>query len=36
VSHEVAVRLATLEFEKYQVIQDRVFESDFDKMIKKG
>jgi hypothetical protein len=35
ISHEVALALANEEFEKYRVIQDRNFESDFDRMIKK-
>jgi hypothetical protein len=35
VSHEVAKHLAEKEFEKYRVIQDRNFESDFDKEVKK-
>lgn len=35
VSHEVAKRLAEKEYEKYRVIQDKNFESDFDKETKK-
>lgn len=35
VTAEVAKALAEKEFEKYRVIQDRIFESDFDKEIKK-
>jgi hypothetical protein len=35
VSHEVAKSLAESEFEKYRVTQDKLFESDFDKLIKK-
>ena len=35
VSHEVAVTLAEKEYEKYQVIQDRMLESDFDREVKK-
>lgn len=35
VSHEVAMKLAQIEYEKFRVIQDRNFESDFDKEIKK-
>jgi hypothetical protein len=35
VSHEVAKKLAEQEYEKYRVIQDRNFESDFDKALKK-
>ena len=34
VTHEVALALAEGEFEKYRVIQDREYESDFDKAIK--
>ena len=34
VSHEVALKLAEKEYEKFRVIQDRNFESDFDKKIK--
>jgi hypothetical protein len=33
VSHEVAKAFAESEFEKYRVIQDQLFESDFDKLI---
>jgi len=32
VSHEFAQAFAETEFEKYRVIQDRLFESDFDKI----
>jgi hypothetical protein len=35
VSHEVAVALAETEFEKYRIVQDKLLESDFDKVIKK-
>jgi len=35
VSHEVAVTLAEKEYDKFRVIQDRDFESDFDREIKK-
>ncbi|SFP92220.1 virulence RhuM family protein [Parafilimonas terrae] len=35
VSHEVAVRLAEKEYEKFRVVQDQHFESDFDKAVKK-
>lgn len=35
VSHEVAVKLAENEYEKFRVIQDQNFESDFDKEVKK-
>ena len=34
VSHEVALALAETEYEKYRVIQDRLTESDFDRVIK--
>ena len=33
VSAEIAKSFAESEFEKYRVIQDRLFESDFDKLI---
>src|SRR3972149_1264829 len=35
VSHEVAKQLAEEEYEKFRVVQDREFESDFDKEVKK-
>lgn len=35
VSHEVAKKLAEQEYEKFRVIQDKNFESDFDKEVKK-
>jgi hypothetical protein len=35
VSHEVALKLAEKEYDKFRIIQDRNFESDFDKEIKK-
>ena len=35
VSHAVALKLAFKEFEKFRVIQDQLYESDFDKMVKK-
>lgn len=35
VTHEVALALAEKEFEKYRIIQDKLYESDFDKEIKK-
>ena len=34
VKHEVAVKLAEKEYEKFRVIQDQKFESDFDKTVK--
>jgi len=34
ITHEVAVALAENEFEKYRVVQDRMFESDFDQEVK--
>jgi len=36
VSHEVAKAFAESEFEKYRIVQDRLFESDFDRHIKKA
>ena len=35
VSAQIAKTFAENEFEKYQVIQDRLFESDFDRKIKR-
>lgn len=35
VSHDVAATLAETEFDKFRVIQDKSFESDFDKEVKK-
>ncbi len=35
VTHEVAVALAEKEFEKYRIVQDKLYESDFDKVIKR-
>jgi hypothetical protein len=35
VSHEVALALAESEFEKYRIAQDKLLESDFDKVVKK-
>ncbi|MFZ5977991.1 MAG: cell filamentation protein Fic [Hydrotalea flava] len=35
VSHEVAKKLAEKEYEKYRIKQDKTFESDFDKEVKK-
>jgi hypothetical protein len=35
VSHEVAKQLAEKEFEKYRILQDRNFESDFDQAVQK-
>jgi hypothetical protein len=34
VSHEVAMALAESEFEKYRIVQDKLFESDFDRALK--
>ena len=34
ISAEVARNFAELEFEKYRIVQDKLFESDFDKLIK--
>ena len=36
VSQEVARAFAESEFEKYRIVQDRLFESDFDRHIKKA
>ena len=35
VSHEVAKQLSEEEYEKFRVVQDREFESDFDKAVEK-
>jgi len=35
ISHEVAKRLAEQEHEKYRISQDQLYESDFDKEVKK-
>jgi len=35
VTHEVALTLAEKELEKYRIVQDKLFESDFDKAVKK-
>ncbi len=35
VRHDVAIRLAEKEYEKFRVVQDKNFESDFDKDVKK-
>ncbi|MCD4782336.1 MAG: virulence RhuM family protein [Candidatus Eremiobacteraeota bacterium] len=35
VSHQVAKRLAETEYNKFRVLQDKTFESDFDKTVKK-
>ena len=34
VSAEIAKAHAESEFEKYRIVQDRLFESDFDKVVK--
>ena len=36
VSHKAAIKHAESEFEKYRVIQDRLYESDFDKLVEEG
>ena len=36
VSQEVAKAFAEGEFEKYRIVQDRLFESDFDRHVKKA
>jgi len=33
VSHDVAIALAEKEYEKFQIVQDKLFESDFDKVL---
>jgi hypothetical protein len=35
VTQEIAKAFAESEFEKYRILQDRLFESDFDKQIKR-
>ncbi len=35
IRHDVAVKLAEKEYEKLRVVQDKNFESDFDKEVKK-
>lgn len=35
VSHEVAKQLAEVQYEKFRIVQDQNFESDFDKAVKK-
>jgi len=35
ISHEIALKLADEEFEKYRVVQDQLYESDFDEEVKK-
>ncbi len=35
VRHDVAIKLAEKEFEKFRIVQDKNFESDFDKEVKK-
>lgn len=35
ISHEIAVKLADEEYEKFRVVQDRNYESDFDEQVKK-
>ena len=34
VTHDIAQAFAESEFEKYRIVQDRLYESDFDKMVK--
>jgi hypothetical protein len=34
VTQEIAKAFAESEFEKYRIVQDRLFESDFDKLVK--
>lgn len=33
ISHEIACDKALTEFEKYRVVQDRLYQSDFDKLL---
>ena len=35
-THEIAKAFAESEFEKYRVIQDQLYESDFDKLVMKA
>ena len=35
ISHEIAKEHAESEFEKYRIVQDQLFQSDFDKLINK-
>jgi len=35
VSHEIALKLAESEYERYRIVQDKLLESDFDKVVKK-
>ncbi len=35
VSHEVAIKLAEKEYDKFRVVQDANFESDFEKEVRK-
>ena len=35
ISHEVALALATTEYEKFRVIQDKEYVSDFDREVKR-
>jgi len=35
VTQEIAKAFSESEFEKYRIVQDRLFESDFDKQIKR-
>ena len=36
ISHEIAEEKALTEFEKYRVIQDKLYQSDFDKLIQES
>jgi hypothetical protein len=36
VSAEIAKEFAETEFKKYRIIQDKLFQSDFDKLVKKS
>jgi len=35
ISHEIAKQLAETEYEKYRIVQDQLYESDFDKAVKR-
>jgi hypothetical protein len=35
ISHEIAKKLAEEQYEQYRIVQDQLFESDFDKLTKK-
>ncbi len=35
ITHDVAVALAESEYEKYQILQDRILDTDFDREVKR-